>query len=53
MFARGVDLNIALKGTIEHCLYVSLNISMILIIMLEETNGFYNYFRKKKWSTHI
>ena len=39
MFARGVDLNIALKGTFEQCLCVTLHISMMLIFILQETDG--------------
>ena len=39
MFARGVDLNVALKGTFEQCLCVPLYISMILTFILHETDG--------------
>jgi hypothetical protein len=48
MFARGVDLNIALRGTFEYCSNVPRDISMILIFILEETRGAYNYFKKEK-----
>ena len=44
MFARGVDLNIALGGTFE---------TMILIFIAKETHGAYNYFRTKKLFAHI
>ena len=36
VFARGLDLNIALEGAFEQCSNVSLNISMILIFILED-----------------
>ena len=45
MFASGVHLNIALRGTFEQCSYVPLNIFMILIFILEETHGACNFFR--------
>jgi len=53
VFARGVDLNITIRGTFEQCSNVPLNISMILIFILEETHGSYNYFRTKKCFAHI
>jgi hypothetical protein len=48
VFARGVDLNIALRGTFEYCSNVPHVSSMILILILEETRGAYKYFRTEK-----
>lgn len=44
MFVHGVDLNIALGGTFE---------TMILIFIVKETHGAYNYFWTKKLFAHI
>jgi len=48
VFARGVDLNIALRGTFEYCSNLPHDIWMILIFILEETHRAYNYFRSEK-----
>ena len=39
VFARGVYLNIALKGTFEKCVCVPFYVYVILVFILEETGG--------------